>query len=367
MKKLTSALLASSLLLGAIPSVTEAAPAPLHVNVVLNGKKVWFPDSHPYVHESGRTVVPVRFVTENLGATVQWIGETRTVVIQLNDKEIRLTVGEDKATVNGETLQLDTVILEKGGRVFVPLRFVSEALQAKVTWSDPRATVYIETPGYTMDPFNTDFWDRITRKEDLPKNAADYSFVLEDVPNAMYEMKYVDKFGTNKTPKQVFAKQYITPQVLDLWAETVRKYYTQILNVDYRTIDESWGRSMYQHRHLAVDHFQDVRDYIEWVKWNHVQIEGYLDAEPTMVYDGTNLDYIRARFKIRVVNYDKWHDLLFDSNFKALTQLEKGVWYEGYADISLSSDSWAGEYTSWYYTISQQNSLFTNCVIWRAQ
>ncbi|PKM86894.1 MAG: hypothetical protein CVU87_10750, partial [Firmicutes bacterium HGW-Firmicutes-12] len=81
----------------------------------------------PPILINDRTMVPLRFIAESLGATVQWLEESRSVKIKLGEKLLQLVVEE---TVPG----LDTPPTIKGGRVLVPLRFVSETLGARVTW-----------------------------------------------------------------------------------------------------------------------------------------------------------------------------------------------------------------------------------------
>jgi hypothetical protein len=81
----------------------------------------------PPILINDRTMVPLRFIAESLGATVQWLEESRSVKIRLGEKLLQLVVEE---TVPG----LDTPPTIKGGRVLVPLRFVSETLGARVTW-----------------------------------------------------------------------------------------------------------------------------------------------------------------------------------------------------------------------------------------
>ncbi|MHB8157075.1 MAG: stalk domain-containing protein [Desulfocucumaceae bacterium] len=74
-----------------------------------------------------RTMVPVRFIAENFGAEVQWTEASRTVNIELVNKAISLVA--DKLVAG-----LDTPAMIKNGRLLVPLRFVSESLGARVTW-----------------------------------------------------------------------------------------------------------------------------------------------------------------------------------------------------------------------------------------
>lgn len=81
----------------------------------------------PYTVE-GRTMVPVRIVGETFGADVQYIHEENKVVITLGDKTISLIIGQTEANVNGEVVPMDVPSFETNGRTLVPLRFVSETL-----------------------------------------------------------------------------------------------------------------------------------------------------------------------------------------------------------------------------------------------
>jgi len=68
-----------------------AAKIPLRV--VVNGSRINFPDAQPFIDENGRTQVPVRFVSEALGADVGWDGKTKTVTIEQGKNKISLVVG----------------------------------------------------------------------------------------------------------------------------------------------------------------------------------------------------------------------------------------------------------------------------------
>ena len=81
----------------------------------------------PYTVE-GRTMVPVRIIGETFGADVQYIHEEAKVVITLGNKTISMIIGEAVADVNGESVALDVPSVETNGRTLVPLRFVSETL-----------------------------------------------------------------------------------------------------------------------------------------------------------------------------------------------------------------------------------------------
>lgn len=100
-------------------------------------------ETAPFIHE-GRTMVPVRFVSEQLGADVDWLPDTRQVQIVDGPKKIVLTIDSTNAVVDGRQETLDVPAMITGGRTFVPLRFVSETLGAAVDWDGPTQTITIK-------------------------------------------------------------------------------------------------------------------------------------------------------------------------------------------------------------------------------
>ena len=102
----------------------------------------------PYINSDSRTMVPVRFVAEQLGAQVFWDNSTRTVSIIKTGKTIHMTIDQKTYYVNGQTKTMDTapVIHQGWNRTMVPVRFVAEALGCNVDWApknNTTTTVYI--------------------------------------------------------------------------------------------------------------------------------------------------------------------------------------------------------------------------------
>ncbi|HIE59320.1 MAG TPA: hypothetical protein EYP82_05200 [Hydrogenothermaceae bacterium] len=94
-------------------------------------------DVAPFINEAGRTMVPVRFVAEAMGLSVQWNAETRQVIITGEDTEIILTIDSNIALVDGVPVSMDSKAIIVNGRTFVPLRFVAEAMGFEVQWDAP--------------------------------------------------------------------------------------------------------------------------------------------------------------------------------------------------------------------------------------
>ncbi len=99
-------------------------------------------ETAPYT-KNGRTMVPVRIISERFGALVGWNGEKQEVSIKKDDKEVILNLGSDTAYVNGEAIKLDAAPEEIGGRTMVPIRFISENLGMKVKYIAPTEHVFI--------------------------------------------------------------------------------------------------------------------------------------------------------------------------------------------------------------------------------
>ena len=83
-----------------------------------------------------RTLVPLRSIFEELGATVQWDQATQTITATQGKRVIKLTVGSRHTNVNGQHVVIDVPAQVNNGRTLVPLRFVSEAMGASVTWDN---------------------------------------------------------------------------------------------------------------------------------------------------------------------------------------------------------------------------------------
>lgn len=111
------------------------------IHVRVNSDNLKF-DSDPII-ENGRTMVPMRAIFEYFDMKVEWNAEERSVTAADANNTIKLTVGSTEATVNGKSNTLDAAPLIQNGRTLVPLRFIAEALNAKVDWKDSIRTVEI--------------------------------------------------------------------------------------------------------------------------------------------------------------------------------------------------------------------------------
>ncbi len=136
----------AGVLLGVLLLTITSGMAAIQVEV--NGRPLSF--RVPPTRVSGRTMVPLRGIFESLGAQVNWDADTSTIAATKGDTDVRLTIGDPRATVNGQTVLLDAPAMILNGSTMVPLRFVSEALGADVKWLEATQTASITTTG--QDP-----------------------------------------------------------------------------------------------------------------------------------------------------------------------------------------------------------------------
>jgi len=108
-------------------------------NIIVKGKHLGF-DTPPVI-KSGRTLVPVRALVQAFGAEVKWNPVDQTVTITRGDQTLVLTLGETEVLVNGEPIQLDVPAQAMNGRTVVPLRFIAEQMGFEVDYEDGVITV----------------------------------------------------------------------------------------------------------------------------------------------------------------------------------------------------------------------------------
>lgn len=130
--------------LAALLALPIAAYAQAPIHVVLNGTPLTFAGTQAQ-QISGSTLVPMRGIFEALGATVRFDKATQTVYGQKGATAIVLPVGSLTATVNGQTQRLPLAAQLIHGTTLVPLRFISQSLGASVKWNSATSTVTIQT------------------------------------------------------------------------------------------------------------------------------------------------------------------------------------------------------------------------------
>ncbi len=103
-------------------------------NMTVNGtEKPIDEDGTAPVIVNNRTLLPVRAVAEEMGGTVQWNGDTKTVTLSYNEYEIKLVIDDNTAYLNGTAQILDTAPAIINERTMLPIRFIAESFKFNVS------------------------------------------------------------------------------------------------------------------------------------------------------------------------------------------------------------------------------------------
>ena len=149
-----------------IPMAVQADTLERETLISVDGKPVQFNSDlgFPKGTNNGRTLVPVRIISEDMGYKVEWENKQRKVTISDDKTKIEFNVGDNTALVNGKKVPMDvredangkkfavdTKAQLIGSRTYVPLRFISETMGATVDWKIEGKVmfIYITRPGST--------------------------------------------------------------------------------------------------------------------------------------------------------------------------------------------------------------------------
>ncbi len=130
------------------PAVTEVKLTIGSMTGYVNGEAKAL-DAAPVIRNA-RTMLPVRFVAENLGATVGWDGTTSTVTVSTATAKLEIVIGKATAKVNGTEITLDSPAFIENSRTYLPVRFVAENLGATVAWDGATSTATLTAERTTV-------------------------------------------------------------------------------------------------------------------------------------------------------------------------------------------------------------------------
>ncbi|WP_336765812.1 copper amine oxidase N-terminal domain-containing protein [Paenibacillus sp. USHLN196] len=317
-----------------VSSFAVFASAAVPIDVVVDGYKQSFPDAEPYITSTGTTMVPLRFVSEKLGAEVLWNNKTKIVTINKEGKSLTLKVdGKQAVQVEGRTL--------------VPLRYVSENLDSKVTWDKDAYAIKIESETFQATSkagqVNLDDWGRI--KSDT-QNSSDW-ILMEDVSQLVYlkKLRSVTAIGSTISSKGYFSSGKLYKENADRIAMNVKNYYDLALNVDYRTVTKQgyYNKVLYLLGYAKTPSTTNSYNFVDHVKKNKIITEGYAFPEQSMIYRKDGSTFIRTKFKFRVIQSNDMSQFSMDnfdpSDYSDKAKgIKKGVWYEGWSDVVLYSN-----------------------------
>lgn len=128
---------------------TASAEEAQRVSVEVDGDVLSF-EQADYIVAGGRILVPYQQIFAELEAKQSWNGKTKTITASKGTRQVVLTVGKSIAVINGKKVQIEQPARIIGDRIMVPLRLVSEALGAKVSWDLETRTAFVDMREKTL-------------------------------------------------------------------------------------------------------------------------------------------------------------------------------------------------------------------------
>ena len=279
-------------LLVAMPSGAVMAQKP--VSVKINNENVVFKDVAPFIDSNNRTLVPLRFISQELGAQVEWDQVSGTATIMKDDMKVILTVGQTTMIVNGKTKEMDTKPTMQNGRLFVPVKYIGELLNVEVNWLAKENTVAI-TPGITGE-------EVVAKVNDLTITAKEILDQLEyEMMTIQYQYQYDDSFFETEE-----AKQYIEERKGELVDYIIKNKVALIK-----------GRELKLEPTVA-----EVNNELDKIKADY---ETAAEFEKALVNSGLTVEVYKAQIKdsLTITNVAK-----YISNQIAVTNAEIKAYYE---------------------------------------
>ncbi|MDU4046133.1 MAG: copper amine oxidase N-terminal domain-containing protein [Peptoniphilus harei] len=207
------------------------------VTVRVNGEDITFedPEALPKIMNN-RTMLAARAFYEKIGAKVDWNGKARTVTVSKDKDKIVLTIGSNKALVNGKEVALDSAATIVNDKTYIPVRFVSEAFGYKVKY-DPNEGMPI------VDIFNITEKELADKLQELEKEE-NYKMIASMKSTGQKDEEIVktlkDLYEGEELDKILAAKADLdkNPELLKKYQDQVKKEMEEFLGDDKEEVKE---------------------------------------------------------------------------------------------------------------------------------
>ncbi|NPV90915.1 MAG: copper amine oxidase N-terminal domain-containing protein [Firmicutes bacterium] len=264
MKKLLAVIiLCLGLMVFGLPvSASEPGGSDIRIRVYdTTSERILEPDVPPRVID-GRTMVPVRIVAEALGTEVSWDDATKTVIACRGITVVRIPINSMTASCSGEEIGLDVPAQIVEGRTLVPLRFISEAFGATVEWDGGSRTVSVTRntkPGYKLQLVHrgTDLVGAFCLPGDWVevKDASGTMCVKQNQASGEEDVIRVDAFISPYTPEEVVSR----PEIMDKVRENYKILMPKSIIHSSKLVEHYKDIAMYEHRITNYDGNTEIK------------------------------------------------------------------------------------------------------------
>lgn len=291
--------------------------------LIVNDKKIDLPDAKPFMDSNFKTFIPVRVVSEALGAKVFWNGNTKQVTLQKDSNVLILTIGKAEYTHNNKLYKLESAIIAKDNRTFAPIDMICDFFGADILMDleiETMSIIIFDKSGYTTDCLEIYSFDG---KEYVSTRDVEKKFkcmITTDTYNEeikIYGQESVAAWDLDYTEPLIKTKTYISKNSYDFFEV---KYYEDnikpILSQPRETFKPSYtenGLNIYVYNGIAYvlpgdvgrlfyDYmFTDVSDKV----FNFVKVKDVFCTDYEVIVSGVPATVVNGRLSIEYEYYKK--------------------------------------------------------------
>lgn len=253
------------------------------IKVYLNGDLLYF--DQPPVVEDGRTLVPVRTLAEAIGSFVEWDEESQTAIIQRGLDTAVFKIGENKAYARN-IRNLDVPAKVINGRTLIPLRAVSEIFNARVEWDGSTRVIKIICPQYTQadivkdftnfgfykfDYFRESFYDEHVNNIHYPwirifSEIGDWGSRIIAMPWSSYEKECYKEVIENILNSSLLSDVAQEPEKFSPWVSDIVTAIKNGLEIDVDEMKRKYGGNQAELKEIesAIENYGRIKKLIKW-------------------------------------------------------------------------------------------------------
>lgn len=126
------------------PLILNGVTITIGSNIVnIEGRTPLIMDVEPFIDNSNRTLLPVRYISDLMNLKTEWDKVNRIATFSTEGVKIEVTIGSNIIYVNREPVEMDTIAIIKDNRTFIPIRYLAEALNVELSWDPISKTIMI--------------------------------------------------------------------------------------------------------------------------------------------------------------------------------------------------------------------------------
>lgn len=260
-------------------------------------------DVVPVLDENDRTLVPLRFISEAFGGEVLWDGDTQTVTVNADGTEIKMNIGMQDYTVNGEKKTMDTAPVIENDRTLVPLRTIGEAIGKDVYYRDQY--IRLSSTDINISDENADSRKAAIVNAPVPEkiekvaingvgekyypNQLDVYEVEASDNDGNVEMGAVDldittrwsAFGANTLTLDLGSEQDVTGVAIAMWKGSERIYP---FTIEYSVDGTEWKTALPKTQNTGESEEFEKYMFPETVKARYIRYNGDGATDPDKNY-----------------------------------------------------------------------------------